>query len=1036
VDEAKCLPSTAVRILESDVEVACLDYLATLGYETAFGPDLAPGAAGEERTRWDEVVLVGRLGVAVKRLNSHLPDETVDAVVNQVLRAQSQNLMAENQRLHNMLTNGVPVEYRDANNLIRHALAWLVDFENPLANDLLAVNQFTVVEDGHNRRPDVLVFVNGLPLGLIELKNPGDENATLRGAWNQLQTYKTDVPSVFVPNAVCVCSDGLGAAMGSFSAPWEHFAPWKTIDTRDVVADLPDLEVMVRGVFEPARLLDLVRNFVVFSEEPDGLTKKIGRYHQFWAVNAAVASTIEAAGPGGDRRGGVVWHTQGSGKSFEMLCYAAKVMRSAELANPTLVMITDRNDLDDQLFGEVFAPARILPEQPQQATSRAHMRQLLERPSGGIIFSTIQKFAPDEKGGVHEALTDRRNVVVVADEAHRSQYDFLDGYARHLRDALPNATYLGFTGTPLEATDKSTRSVFGEYVDIYDLTRAVEDGATVRIFYESRLAKVSLPDEVRGELDDEVAELTEGQELSEAERAKSRWARLEAIVGADDRLDLIAADIVEQWEKRRETLFGKAMVVCMSRRICAALYEKIIALRPDWHDDDVSKGRIKVVMTGSAADPAEFQPHLHNKADQRTIKARCKNPDDPLELIIVRDMWLTGFDAPPMHTLFVDKPMQGVGLMQAIARVNRRFRDKPGGLIVDYIGIAHNLRTALADYSPSDRDQAGVPIEQVIAVLLEKHDIITAMLHDVTWDASPTLSAAERLAELKRVMDFVLADPDLRTRFTDQTLALLKAFALAGGSDETMAIRDDVRFFAAVRAQLLKLEKEGTPGSGGRGGSDETDTAIAQLVSQAVAADEIIDIYAAAGMDRPDLSILSDEFLEGMQASESPNLQMQLLRKLLNDEIHTVRRRNVVQARQFSEMLDAAIAKYTNRNLTTAEVIAELVDLAKTMRCEQDRAEALGLTDAEVAFYDAVVQNDAAILELGDNTLKVIAQKLVEAVRESATIDWNLKESVRAEMKAKVRRLLARFDYPPDKEERAIQLVLAQAEVFATSEVG
>jgi type I restriction enzyme R subunit len=1023
-------------ITEGVVEEACLEYLRALGYHTAYGPNLGPDGAESERTGWADVVLADRLREAVARINPTLPVGVVDVVVATVLRAESQNLMAENLRVHTLVTEGVPVEYRGADNSIRHALAWLVDFEDPLANDLLAVNQFTVVEDGRNRRPDVVLFVNGLPLGLIELKNPGDENATLRGAWNQLQTYKSQIPSIFVPNAVCVASDGLGAAMGSFSAPWEHFAPWKTIDSRNVVTDLPDLEVMVRGVFEPQRFLDLVRSFVVFSDEPDGLTKKLAKYHQFWAVNAAVASTIEAAGPDGDRRGGVVWHTQGSGKSFEMLCYAAKVMRSAKLSNPTLVMITDRNDLDDQLFGEVFAPSRILPEEPQQATSRAHMRQLLERPSGGIIFTTVQKFAPDEKGDVHPALTDRRNVVVVADEAHRSQYDFLDGYARHLRDALPNATYLGFTGTPLEAADKSTRSVFGDYVDIYDLTRAVEDGATVRIFYESRLAKVSLPDEVRDDLDGEIAELTEGQELSEAERAKSRWARLEAIVGADERLDLIAADIVEQWEKRRETLFGKAMVVCMSRRICVALYEKIVALRPDWHDDDVSKGLIKVVMTGSAADPPAFQPHLHNKADQRSIKARCKNPDDSLELIIVRDMWLTGFDAPPMHTLFVDKPMQGVGLMQAIARVNRRFRDKPGGLIVDYIGIAHNLRTALADYSPSDRDQAGVPIDEVIAILLEKHDIITAMLHGVPWTSSPTLSAADRLNELKRVMDFVLADPDLRIRFTDQTLALLKAFALAGGSDATMAIRDDVQFFAGVRAQLIKLEKEGTPGSGGQGGTDETDTAIAQLVSQAVAADEIIDIYAAAGMDRPDLSILSDEFLEGMQASESPNLQMQLLRKLLNDEIRTVRRRNVVQARQFSVMLDAAIAKYTNRNLTTAEVIAELVALAKAMRGEQDRAAELGLTDAEVAFYDAVVQNDAAILELGDDTLKMLARKLVDAVRESAAIDWNLKESVRAEMKAKIRRLLTRYDYPPDKEEQAIQLVLAQAEVYATSEVG
>lgn len=1023
------------RITEGIVEDACLDFFAELGYGVLHGPDIGPGGTSEERTSWDQVILKDRLRDAVSRINPNLPAMSVDLVVAQVLRAESQNQVAENLRLHTLVTQGVAVEYAEKDGARRHTLAWLIDFDQPDNNDWLAVNQYTVVESGKNRRPDVVVLVNGLPLGLFELKNPGAENATLKGAFNQVQTYRKDIPSLFTANTICVLSDGLGALMGSFSAGFEHYAPWKTIDGSDVINDRPQLEVLVRGVFEKERFLDIVRNFVVFSDEPSGLVKRVVKYHQYWAVNAAIESTIKASQPSGDRRGGVVWHTQGSGKSFEMLCYAAKAMRSAAMANPTLVLITDRNDLDDQLFGEVFAPARILPETPQQATSRSKMRELLARESGGIIFTTLQKFAPEEKGDVHPVLTDRRNVIVIADEAHRSQYDFLDGYARHLRDALPNATYLGFTGTPIESADKSTRQVFGDYIDIYDLTRAVEDGATVRIYYESRLAKVTLPEEVREQLDDEVDDLTEGQEQTEAERAKSRWARLEAIVGADERIELIAKDLVEHWEKRRAGLMGKAMIVAMSRRICVALYNEIVKLRPDWHSDDPMKGKIKVVMTGSAMDPKEFQPHLYPKETLRNLKARAKNADDELELVIVRDMWLTGFDAPSMHTMYVDKPMQGAGLMQAIARVNRTFRDKPGGLIVDYIGVAQKLRDALADYSPSDRDQAGVPIDQVVGVMLEKHDVVCGILHGHPWNSDPTLPGIDRLAQIYATANFVLEDPARKERYLDQTLALLKAFALAGAHDATMAIRDDVRFFADVRAYLVKLDKEGDLGTGGRKGSDDLDTAIAQLVSEAVAADEVIDIYAQAGMERPDISILSDAFLDGLTKTERPNLQMQLLRKLLNDEIRTLRRKNIVQARQFSELLDAAITKYTNRNLSTAEIIAQLVELAKQMRDAHNRGEKLGLKTDEVAFYDAIVQNDSAVLEMGDETLKKIASELVRAVRESATIDWNLKEGVRATMRAKVKRLLTQYDYPPDKEEKAIDLVLEQAELFATEEV-
>lgn len=1017
---------------EGGVEEACLTYLAAMGYTTAFGPTIGPGGEAEERETWGETLLQRRLEEAVARINPHLPESARSDAVARLTRAESQNPLSENRRFHELLTQGIPVEYRQDSGDIRTDLVWLVDFTNWENNDWLAVNQITIIEQGRNRRPDVVLFVNGLPLVVIELKKPGDENATLKGAWNQLQTYRHDIPSAFVPNAVCVGSDGLQAVVGSFSAGFEHYAPWKTIERSDVVLDRAQLEVLVRGLFDPMRFLDYLRSFVVFSDEPTGLIKRVAKYHQYWAVNAAVASTIEASGPDGDRRGGVVWHTQGSGKSFEMLCYSAKIMRAKEMSNPTIVVITDRNDLDDQLFGEVFAPARILPEEPKQASTRAEMRQLLDRVSGGIIFTTIQKFAPEVKGDVHPILSERRNVIVITDEAHRSQYDFQDGFARHLRDALPNATYLGFTGTPIESTDRSTKQVFGDYIDVYDLTRAVDDGATVRIYYESHLAKVSLPEEAKLALNAEVDEVTEGQERDEADRAKSRWARIEAVVGADERLHAIAADIVKHWEARRENLVGKAMIVCMSRRICVDLYAKIVALRPEWDSDDLDQGVVKVIMTGSAADPQTFQQHLHSKNDLRKLKLRAKDPGDQLELVIVRDMWLTGFDSPSLHTMYIDKAMQGAGLMQAIARVNRTFRDKPGGLIVDYIGIAQNLKNALSDYSPSDRDKAGVPIEKVAEVMLEKHDIVVGILHGYTWDSDPHLKAHERMNQLAGTLNFVLGDPDRKARYLDQVLALTKAFALAGARDEALAIRDDVRFFADIRGAIVKLDREGEPGRVGQGGSAEIDTAIAQLVSESVAADEVIDVYAAVGMDRPELSILSDEFLDSLKDSPRPNLQMELLRKLLADKIRSLRRSNVVESRRFSEMLDFAILRYTNKTLTTAQIIGELVELAKQMREASKRGHALGLNEAEVAFYDAVTQNDSAILELGDNVLQQIAKDLVKTVRESATIDWNLKESVRASMRSKVRRLLAKYDYPPDKEARAVELIIEQAELFAS----
>jgi type I restriction enzyme, R subunit len=1026
---------------ESTIELAALEYLRQLGWSTAFGPAIAPDTPNAERSSYEQVYLYDRLRAAAARINPNVARSVIDEAVKRLDRAESQSAIAENFRVHRLLTLGMPVEHRDADGAVRTVRVQLIDYENPTTNDWLAVNQFTVVHNGKKRRPDIVALVNGIPLALFELKNLADEHATLKGAWNQIHTYRADIPAIFTPDAMTVISDGTSAAMSSFTGAFEHYAPWRTIDGREVVTNRPALEVLVKGVFDQHRFLDLLQNFVLFSDEANGLVKRVAKYHQYWAVNAAVESTVEAAGPDGDRRGGVVWHTQGSGKSIEMLLYAAKVMRDPRMGNPTLVFITDRNDLDDQLFGEVFAPAEILPEKPVQADSRSELRTLLRRASGGIVFTTLQKFAPEASGDINPVLTDRRNVVVVADEAHRSQYGFTEGLgtegrltsglAKHMRDALPNATYLGFTGTPIESTDKSTRAVFGDYIDIYDLTRAVEDGATVRIYYESRLAKVSLDEDASESLDEVVDEISESAEADDATRAKSKWARLEAIVGASQRLDIVAADLVQHWEARRSELFGKAMIVAMSRRIAVELYNRIVELRPGWHSDDPDGGRIKVVMTGSAADPVAFQPHIHPKHVRRKLKLRAKDPDDPLEIVIVRDMWLTGFDAPAVHTMYVDKPMQGAGLMQAIARINRTFRDKPGGLIVDYIGIATNLRRALAEYSPSDQDQAGVPIEDMVAAMLENHDILRGLLHGCAYDPSPSLPPAERLAQHAAVLDFVMADPDRTARYLDQVLALAKAFALCGARDEAAAIRNDVRMFTDVRAAILKIQN---PDSG-RGGSGavELDTAIGQLVNEAVAADEVVDIYKLGGIETPELSILSDEFLDSLVGKDKPNLQMGLLRRLINDQIRTVQRTNIVQARRFSEQLDEAINRYTNRALTTAEIVAELVKMAKDMKANNDRHNRLGLSVAEAAFYDAVAQNDAAILQMGDDKLKKISVDLVWAVQQSVTIDWSLKESVRAAMRSRVRRLLAKHGYPPDLEERAVELVLQQAELYAAS---
>jgi type I restriction enzyme R subunit len=1018
-------------VTESTVEEAALGWFADLGYQVRHGADIAPEAPGAERAGYGDVVLVERLRAALARINPAVPAGAREEALRKLLHPGHPGLIANNRQVHRWLTAGVDVEVPRPDGTTAGIKVWPLAFDDPAANDWLVVNQFTVVEQKRTRRPDVVVFVNGLPLGLIELKNPADAKATLEGAFNQIGTYQSDIPGLFPYNAVCVISDGLSARAGTLTADWGRFLPWRRLEGETPAsAGEVELQVLVAGMFAPARLLDLVRHFVVFEDDGAVVRKKLAAYHQYGAVSKAVGATVAAAGPGGDRRVGVVWHTQGSGKSLSMVFYAGKIIAHPALANPTLVVLTDRNDLDEQLFGTFAGCAELLRQTPVQATDREHLQALLRVAAGGVIFTTIQKFLPSEKGGRYPCLSERSNIVVIADEAHRSQYDFVDGFARHLRDALPHASYIGFTGTPIEAADRSTPAVFGGYIDIYDIQQAVADGATVPIYYEGRLAKLQLDAAERPQIDPHFEEVTEGEELEQKERLKSKWAHLEALVGARKRVGLVAADIVAHFERRQEALEGKGLVVCMSRRICVDLYDAIVALRPEWHSTDDTQGAIKIVMTGSAADKGEWQPHIRSKARREALARRLKDPADPLKLVIVRDMWLTGFDAPPLHTMYVDKPMRGHGLMQAIARVNRVFKDKPGGLIVDYLGLADFLRQALADYTVGDRAQAGVPQEQAVAVLQEKYEVVRALLHGFSYAAFLTGTPAQRLAVIPQAAEHLLQQEQGKARFVAATQALGRAFALAVPNERALALRDDLAFFQAVRAFLVKTT---TPA----GQSPEAlDSAIQQIVSQAVAPAGIVDIFAAAGLRAPDVSIFSDEFLTEIRALPQQNLAVAVLHKLLADRIAAGSRKNVVQARSFAGLLEAAIRQYETRSLEAAAVITELIALAKELRAAQQRGEALGLSEDEVAFYDALAANDSAVQVLGDGTLRTLARELVAAVHQNVTVDWTVRESARARLRVLVKRLLRRYGYPPDQQERATQLVLEQAAVLGKDWVG
>lgn len=1087
------------RITEDEIEHLAIERLETEGYRYLYGPNIAPDGHAPERSSYEEVLLTGRVASAIARFNPHLPPALHADALRQLQRIAGPDLIAVNEAFHRLLTEGIPVSLHQ-NGQERGDRLWLVDFAHPERNDFLAVNQFTVVSasastgsasgsfpelvEGSaswNKRPDIVLFVNGLPLAVIELKNAADENATLHSAFKQLQTYKETIPSLFTCNGLLVISDGLEAQAGSLSANFSRFLAWKSADgVAEASPLIPQLEVLIRGLLAPATLLDLIRHFTVFekSRQEDAqsgivtiqTTKKVAAYHQYYAVNRAVESTLRAVDlhshaltlgekpeaynlpsvreqPRGDRKAGVVWHTQGSGKSLSMVFYTGKIVLA--LDNPTIVVITDRNDLDDQLFDTFAASKQLLRQEPVQAESREHIQSLLRVASGGVVFTTIQKFQPAE-GNVYETLSERQNIVVIADEAHRTQYGFgaktidekdeagnvvgqriVYGFAKYLRDALPNATYLGFTGTPIEKTDVNTPAVFGNYVDIYDIAQAVEDGATVRIYYESRLAKIELSDEGRGLLRALDKELDE-EELTDSQRAKAKWTQLEALVGSERRLANVAQDIVSHFEARQEVFDGKGMIVAMSRRIAAALYREIVALRPAWHDADLGKGAIKVVMTAASSDGPEIALHHTHKEQRRKLAERMKNPDDELKLVIVRDMWLTGFDVPCLHTMYIDKPMQGHNLMQAIARVNRVYRDKPGGLIVDYLGIAADLKQALSFYSDSGgKGDPALVQEQAVELLLEKLEVVGQLFHGFAYEEYFWTDTAHKLSLILAAEDFILGLEDGRRRYINEVTALSQAFAIAIPHAEALAVKDEVAFFQAVKARLAKFDATGS----GRT-DEEMETAIRQVIDAALVSDQVVDIYDAAGLKKPDISILSDEFLLEIQGMEHKNVALEVLRKLLNDEIRARAKKNLVQSRKLEELLEDALRRYHNKAITSAQVIEELINLGKEIRDSDSQAEEMGLSDFEYAFYTAVANNDSARQLMQQEMLRELAVVLTERVRANTSIDWTLKESVRAKLRVIVRRTLRQYGYPPDMQLLATETVLKQAELLAEELVG
>jgi len=1042
-----------LTITEQQLEDAAIGWLRDLGWQFVPGPDIAPDGEQPARTDYRQVVLRERLLAALARINPHIPVAALEHAAHELLTISEPLLIARNRRVHRLLLSGIPVEFPVGDEK-RSDLVNLIDFAEPRNNDFLLVSQFTVTGTKQPRRPDLVAFVNGLPLAVIELKNPANEQTDIWDAFNQIQTYKDEIEDLFNTNVAVVVSDGFTARLGSLTANQERMQPWRAVANEDDRPRLEfELETLVRGFFDPALFLDYVRHFVLFEQDADQIIKKIAGYHQFHAVREAVKATLVAArNPNrgllevqepratygkevqpGSRKAGVVWHTQGSGKSITMACYAGKLLQQPEMKNPTLVVVTDRNDLDGQLYGTFCAAEDLLRQTPVQAGSREQLREMLaSREAGGIIFTTVQKFALLDAEEQHPLLSERSNIVVISDEAHRSQYGmkgrldtrtgkYVFGYAKHMRDALANATFIGFTGTPIALEDKDTRAVFGDYVSIYDIQDAVDDGATVPIFYESRLAKLDVNQAEIDALNAQVDEVIEDEEdITAREKTKSDWAALTKLVGATPRLDQVAADLVQHFETRTDTLEGKAMIVCMSRDICAELYKAIVALRPEWHDADPEKGAIKVVMTGSAADKALLQPHLYSQQVKRRLEKRFKDPSDPLRLVIVRDMWLTGFDAPCCHTMYVDKPMKGHNLMQAIARVNRVFRNKPGGLVVDYIGIANELKAALKTYTESKgKGDPAHNAAEALAVLLEKLDIVRGLMHGFDYSGFET----DAMKLLVPVANHILGLRDGKQRFLDAMLAVSKAFSLCSTLDGAAALRTEIAFFAAVKAAIVKF----TTVDRKRSDADKS-SALKQILDNAIVADGVADIFALAGLDKPNLGLLSEEFLEDVRQMKSRNLAVELLEKLLRDEIKARARNNVVQEKKYGDRLLETLRKYHNRAVETAQVIEELIQMAKDFQAALEREAALGLNPDEIAFYDALANNESAVRELGDDILKKIAVEITEKLRNSTTVDWQVRESVRAKLRILVRRTLQKWKYPPDKQPEAVELVLEQAE--------
>ncbi|MFB7350809.1 type I restriction endonuclease subunit R [Bacillus thuringiensis] len=1021
---------------EWELESAALEWLEEMDYEIVEGPDIAPDGNYAERESFHDVVLVDRLRDSLQKINPTLEKKVIEEAIQKIIANASPNIVLNNKQFHKFVTDGIEIQTQGTDGYNPTVSVYVFDFENPKNNNFMAVNQFTVIEGQANKRPDIIVFVNGLPLVVIELKNATNEDVDITDAYNQLQTYKQAIPTLFRYNAFLIASDGINARVGSLTANEERFMKWRTVDGETLASPAePQLEVMIKGVLEPSRLLNVVQNFILFQTDGVDTFKILAAYHQYHAVNKAVEKAKLATAQGGDHKIGVVWHTQGSGKSLSMVFYAGKLIKV--MNNPTLVVLTDRNDLDDQLYKTFSMSRDILRQTPSQADSRDSLRELLSVESGGIVFTTLQKFSPDEDTGEMPCLTNRTNVIVMADEAHRSQYGFSAtmtkdntkyGFAKYVRDALPNASFIGFTGTPVEASDKNTPAVFGDYIDVYDMSQAVEDGATVKIFYESRVIPLELPEGLS--IDDDYEDITEDQETSVKEKLKSKWSRLEAIAGAQSRVEKMAKDIVHHYEERQQAMFGKSMIVVMSRRIAIDLYKEVVKLRPDWHSEDDDKGVIKIVITGSSSDPVEWQPFIGNKKRREFLARRMKDNDDPLKIVIVRDMWLTGFDVPAMNTMYVDKPMKGHNLMQAIARVNRVFKDKPGGLVVDYIGIADNLKEALRQYTDSDRKTAGIDTALAVDVMLEKYQLVLEMLHGHDYSGYKSEKSSFRIKAIVNTMDYVIGlGEDEKKRFLNTVTELAKAYALCATTPEAEELNDEIGFFKAVKASIVKTIGEGSK----KKTASQMDAQINQLISKSVISEDVVDIYKELGLENPDISILSDQFLEDVRALPQKNLAVELLNRLLNGKVKNVQRSNLIQARKFSEMLQNSLNKYNKRTIETSKVIEELIELAKEMDAAYKRGEQTGMVREEVAFYDALASHQTAEQVLGDDTLKIIAYELTKSIKENMSIDWNLRESARAKMRITIKRLLKKYGYPPDLQKNAIEIVLEQAELMAES---